>query len=150
MSIETFTVYYCNDNYPLYIVEPKHWNETEGAIYAMCNLFIDTDKYGKPLYTDTQLLFDENFYSCLYTEKGFLALSGPWLPSIAYIPLDKPTVPARWFDRQVEPDRYIPPVKTRIRCEWTKRNFEITKDKYKIPRRIDPMTPVRSKKGKKQ
>ncbi len=116
MSIETFTVYYCNDNHPLYIVEPKHWNETEGAIYAMCNLFIDTDKYGKPLYTDTQLLFDEEFYSCLYTEKGFLALSGPWLPSIAYIPLDKPTVPARWFDRQVEPDRYIPPVKTRIRC----------------------------------
>lgn len=150
MSIETFTVYYCNVSYPLNVMEPKRWDETEGVIYAMCNLFIDTDKYGKPLETGTRMLFDGEFYSCLYTEKGFLALSGPWLPSIAYIPLDKPTVPARWFDRQVEPDRYIPPVKTRIRCEWTKRNFEITKDKYKIPKRIEPMTPVRSKKRKKQ
>lgn len=149
MSIEIFTVYYCNDNYPLYVVEPKHWPEDESYKYAKCNLFIDTDKYGKPLYTETRLLFDEKFYSCLHTENGFLALSGPWLPSIAYVPLDKPTVPARWFYQPVEPDRYVPPVKMRIRCEWTKRNFEITKDKYKIPRRIEPMTPVRSKKRKK-
>lgn len=150
MSIETFTVYYCNVSYPLNVIEPKRWVETEGVIYAMCNLFIDTDKYGKPLETGTRMLFDGEFYSCLYTEKGFLALSGPWLPSMHYIPLDKPSVPARWFDEQVESDSYVPPVKVRIRCEWTKRNIERTKDKYKILKRIEPMTPVRSKKRKKQ